>query len=529
MSLTTFPFFMFILLGTIIYYLVPQKFRWLILLALSCYFYVSSGLISLIYILVSIITVWFAALLIDKITVNTSAKIKSIRDTISKEEKKAIKHKAKVQKKWTVATAIIINVGILFVVKYYNVILDGTSSLFGNDVSGFRLSSLIVPLGISFYSFQSIGYLLDVYGDKYKPEKNLARYALFISFFPQLIQGPIGRFDHMKEEFEKEKSLDFDSIKCALILMLWGYFKKLVIANRLAPLVDNMFNNPGQNPGWMAIVGVLAYSIQQYCDFSGGIDIITGVAELFGINLAKNFKRPYFSKSLAEFWRRWHISLGTWMRDYIFYPMAMSNTMNKISKFCAEKINKRAYVIVQMVICNITVFLIVGFWHGAQMHYIIWGLYNGVVIALGSIMEPYIKKWRDKHGITEKTTWFIIVSILWTFMLVNIGWFFDRSATVADSFKMIKSIFVNFGLSDFSISSLSGWGLNIKDYFKVAYGVILLFAVSLIEEVKGISVRESIVKSKKLIQWPILYILIFTLIAFATNPEGAEAFMYAQF
>lgn len=529
MSLTSASFFIFILIGMIIYYLIPRRFQWIVLLGLSAVFYLSSGVTSIIFITFSIVTVWVAGRILKKISSVASAKIKEGKETLSLNDKKLIRKKAASSKKTVMAITLILNFGILFVSKYYNFLVDGACNIWGDSLGAYRLSSLIVPLGLSFYTFQSAAYLLDIYWDKIEPEENIARYALFISFFPQLIQGPIGRYSHLSKQLNSEHEFDYNSVKSALILMLWGYFKKLVLANRLAPLVDEVFDNPGSHTGIIVIVAVLAYSVQQYCDFSGGIDVIMGVAELFGIKLTENFKRPYFSRSLAEFWRRWHISLGAWMRDYVFYPLAMTKFVDKISKFCAKKFSERSYVIAQMTICNIAVFLLVGIWHGPEMHYVIWGLYNGIVIAIGAIMEPVITNFREKRGIKDNSLGFIIVSILWTFLIVNFGWFFDRSSTVSGAFTLIKSVLTNFGLSDFGLSSLSGLGLNIKDYCKVAYGVILLFGVSLTEEIKGISVREKIVSSKRWIQWPIIYILIFTFAAFAVSTEGTTAFMYAQF
>ena len=192
--------------------------------------------------------------------------------------------------------------------------------------------NLVLPLGISFYTFQSMGYLIDVSNGKYPAEKNPFRFALFVSFFPQLIQGPIARYDQLGAQLAAEHRFDMTNIHRGLLLMLWGFFKKKVIADRALILVNEVFGNQAQYGGAVIVVGVLFYSLQQYCDFSGGIDLVAGIAELFGIRLAPNFKRPYFSVSLGDFWRRWHISLGAWMRDYVFYPFALTRPMAKLSK-----------------------------------------------------------------------------------------------------------------------------------------------------------------------------------------------------
>lgn len=300
-----------------VYHLCPAKIRWVVLLLASYGFYASRSLAGLPFILATTGTTWLAALAIARIGESGKARLKAAE----KERKKAIRAAARRRQRAVMLAALLLNFGLLAVLKY----TDDVRGWFGASPLG-----LLLPLGISFYTFQSMGYLLDVYNGKYAPQKNLARFALFVSFFPQLIQGPIGRYDQLEKQLEGGGQVD---VPRAFLLMLWGLAKKMVIADRALPMVSAVFDAPGGTwGGAMAVVGVLAYSVQQYCDFSGGIDLVAGIAELFGIRLAENFRRPYFAVSLGDFWRRWHISLGAWMRDYIFYPFALSRPVSRLSK-----------------------------------------------------------------------------------------------------------------------------------------------------------------------------------------------------
>ncbi len=508
MSLLSFRYLVFVAAGLLIYYLIPKKFRWIVLLVMSVGFYASAGVFALIFVGVSILSVWAAALFFGKVDSKTKALLKG--EEIDK--RKAIKNQQQKKKRVLLWSVLILNLGVLFLMKYCPKPID-----------------LIVPLGLSFYTFQSIGYLVDVYWKKAEPEKNLAKYACFILFFPQIVQGPIGRFEQLHHQLMEGHDFQFNQIKRALLLILWGIFKKMVIANRLVRLVDYVFDEPSGHSGTMVVVAVLAYSVQQYADFSGGIDLVTGVAELFGIELAPNFKRPYFSSSLTEFWHRWHISLGSWMRDYVFYPLAMTKTMDRLCKCFSKRFGTKVYTWIQMFICNVVVFLLVGVWHGADLHYVFWGLYNGIIIAIESVVKPIAEARRVQKGIQDVSLPRKLMAIAGTFLIVNFGWFFDRSMTLQNAGIMIRNLFTKLHPFQFSFSLLKGFGLVQEDYYIVAIGVLTLFLVSLWEEMKDESIRDKLLQMPIAVRWLVCYLYIFAIIAFATTSEGATAFMYAQF
>ena len=310
--------------------------------------------------------------------------------------------------------------GILAFFKY--------NGLLGGVLHGWR--AVAMPLGISFYTFQAISYLIDQYNGKYPAERNFLHFLLFVSWFPQLLQGPIGRYDKLRSQFFRENHWDGDRIKRALLLILFGLMKKYAIADMLVGSISSVLDGDiSRLPGSLVVFAILLYSAQQYADFSGGIDIISGVSLLFGIELAPNFRQPYFSTSLGDFWRRWHISLGAWMRDYLFYPFALLKPMQNFGRWCTKHMGKNGKHFGRVLpagIANLVVFFVVGIWHGPQLHYVLWGLYNGMVIALSDLTEPFWKHLAAKLRMNTESRGFHVFRIVRTFVIVNIGWYFDR-------------------------------------------------------------------------------------------------------
>lgn len=533
MSLVSFQFILFISVGCIIYYLVPKKIQWIVLLFLSYCFYLSGGRGTVVYILVTTITVWGCGILLEYIDQNLQARMIQEAASLGKEGKKAIKAKSNTQRRFLFWGVLIVNFGILAYLKYANFFVNNINRLLGaiggNQIP--QLSDLILPLGISFYTFQTISYLIDIYWGRIKAEKNILHFALYVSFFPQIVQGPISRYQQLAVQFYEKHEFDLRKMESAALLMLWGYFKKMVISNRAIAIVNAVFDFPENYGGAITVFAVLVYSLQQYADFSGGIDIITGVAELFGIELTKNFKRPYFSTSLADFWRRWHISLGAWMRDYVFYPLAMTKGMGRLRRFVKARYGEEIAKVCPGAICNIVVFLIVGLWHGAHWHCIVWGLYNGIILAISTLMEPFFVKVRTWCHVEDKSIKGVykLFCIFRTFIIVNFGWFFDR-AQLSNAAIMIKNVFTNFCISELSGKNVAVFGLIKRDYIFLLIAAIIIFAVSLFQEKKNCSVREFILNKPLVIRWSLLYAFIFFFVMGAVLLGGTKGdFMYAQF
>ena len=359
MSLFSLQFVVLLGITLLVYYIAPKKYQWIALLAASMIFYVFSGVVNLLFIGITSLSTWIAGRMMFRFTLEFKEAKK--KEGISKEQKKELKAVLTRKKKRTLLLVLLINFGILAYLKYWQVLYDGIWQMLHPDRGAVSLG-LLLPLGLSFYTFQSMGYLIDQYRDSGEGEKNFFKFLLFVSFFPQLIQGPINRFGQMKPQ-----SFCWEKAKHALFLMLFGLLKKYAIADLLSGTVAAILDAPGSDmPGSVIVAGILMYSAQQYADFSGGIDLVLGIAELFGIEMMPNFRQPYFAVSLADFWRRWHISLGAWMRDYVFYPFALTKAMQRLGKWGIRNLGKHVGRVLPACIGNVLVFFIVGIWHGAE-------------------------------------------------------------------------------------------------------------------------------------------------------------------
>ena len=524
MSLFTLIAFAF--LCAALYYICPLRLRWILLLLVSYGYYAYCGLSALPYILTTTLSTWAGALLIGRVGEQSKAYLREHKAELDAAQKKAHKANARSRQRALFFAVLLLNFGILAVLKYMSPLLSWGASLAGKTAPALNL---LLPLGISFYTFQSMGYLIDVYNGKYAPEKNPARFALFVSFFPQLIQGPIARFDQLAHQLYEPHRFDLGNIERGALLMLWGFFKKKVIADRALPLVEQVFGNQSQYGGAVIVVGVLFYSLQQYTDFSGGIDMVTGIAQLFGIELAPNFKRPYFSVSLGDFWRRWHISLGGWMRDYVFYPFALTKPMARMSKSLKKHIHPQVARALPAALGNVLVFLLVGIWHGAQMNYVLWGLYNGLILAFTSLVEPAYKKMNERLPRLTASKGFHVFRILRTFLVVNIGWYFDRCVRASDAFQMLHKTFFSFNSWQLFDGTLDNLGLAAKDYRILLIATLILFAVSLLQE-RGVKIRDGLFSMPLALRWVILYAFMFFVLATFGGSNVANAgLMYAVF
>ena len=508
MSLISMEFLIFVGIAVIGYYLIPKRFQWIWLLIFSYIYYASSGIKILFFLLYTTITTYGTGRLLDRVN-----------------HKELPRNEAKSRKRRILIGCLLLNFGMLAVLKYTNFAIENVNAIFH---AGISFQKLILPLGISFYTFQSMGYIIDVYWGKYEAEKNPFRVALFVSFFPQLLQGPIGRFDRLARQLYEQHSFDLLKAQYALQLMLWGFFKKLVLADRAAVVVNQVFQNYTQYSGVTNIVAVLMYSIQLYMDFSGGMDVVMGVAALFGVELDQNFKRPYFATSITDFWHRWHITLGTWMKDYIFYPVSLSKWMGKFGKWSKKAFGKKTGRVVPICVANIIVFLVVGIWHGAAWKYIAYGLYNGLIIAVSSLLAPLYQKGFEKFHINPKSGAWHVVQILRTFLLVNISWYFDMAVSLSAAFAMMKSTVTGFSLATLTDGSLMMLGLDKLDYMILAIGCLVVFLISFLKE-RGIQIRESLGRKPLVIRWAVYGMLVFGIPMFGYVMTTTGGFIYAQF
>lgn len=529
MSFTTLHFFLFLAMGVLIYYLLPKKLQWVWLLVLSYLYYFTFSIKTSVFLIFTTVVTYTGGILLTRMNESSKAYLAANKETLDRAAKKAYKEKVKKNKRRVVVAMLLLCFGLLGVVKYLNFVIENIDALVLAVGHGqyFEPVNIILPLGISFYTFQSISYIIDVYQGKYSAEKNIFKYALFVSFFPQLLQGPIGRFDRLAHQLYEGRSFSLKAAEFGLQRILWGCFKKMVLADRVAGFVTTVFGNYTEYGGWYNLVAVLLYCVQLYADFSGGIDIVIGTAEIFGIRMDENFRQPFFSKSIGEFWRRWHITLGAWMKDYIFYPFSLSKQMNSFGKWCKKHIGGHAGKAMPICLANLLIFFVVGIWHGAAWKYIAYGMYNGIIIAVSSLLEPLYAKGFEKTKIHKESKAWTVVQIIRTFILVNIGWYFDMAVSFSAALVMMKETFTKMSMSQFTGTAFLELGMGRRDFLIVLAGCIIIFIVSLLKE-RGVAVREAIAAKPLIVRWAVWYAFIVIIFIFAYTGDGS-AFIYANF
>lgn len=448
---------------------------------------------------------------------------------LSKDEKKIVKNNTKRNAKMVLILGISVDLGILLYLKYANFFLDNLHIFFRKV--DYQKLNLFLPLGISFYTLQAIGYLFDVFRKKYPAERNPIRFLLFMSWFPQIIQGPIARYDQIADQLYKGHSFDFQRLGYGIQLMLWGWFKKLVIADRIALVVPNIIGKPGIHQGLIIFFAFALYGIQVYTDFSGGMDIARGFSQVIGIELKLNFNQPYFSRSIEEFWRRWHITLGSWMRDYVFYPLSLSKTFGNIGKKARKifgiNIGKKVPSFLSMFI----VYFLVGFWHGSSYKYIAYGLWNSIFIMSSIMLTGVYEKTRNLLGFSQESFTYRVFQIFRTFIIVTLGRYFSGAATFKDAIRFYNNTFINWqDLSFILDGTLKNLGLDTANWFLLAAALLFLLLTDFLHE-RGYHIRESISKQHILFRWIIYAAAILAILIFGIyGPNyNAAAFIYAQF
>ena len=531
MLFTSYEFLFFLFSCFVLYYVIPKKYQWILLLIASYGFYFSAGPTYPLFLFATTVITYVTALFIEKKKKEEKEYLKlHSKEFSSREEKKAFKQKkAKVRRRIMLA-GLLLCLGILGVFKYTDFVIDNINSilyLFDGEQELGHLD-LLLPMGLSFYTFQSLGYLLDVYWEKVEAQKSFPKYMLFVSFFPQLIQGPISRYSNLAESLYKEHSFDKKEVVFGLERILWGYFKKLVVADTILTAVTMIIGDEYYNGAWV-LVGMIFYGIQLYADFTGGIDITIGIAQVFGIHLQENFIRPYFSKNITEYWRRWHISMGSWFRDYIFYPMSISKSMNTLAQTCKKRFGKNIAKRVPVYITTMVTWFATGIWHGASWNFIMWGVMNGVIILISGELEPLYEKFHNTFPNLKKKKVFQAFQIIRTFLLMGSLRLFDCYRDVSMTFAMFISMFKDFDLSVLTIEEFLYLGLTVPQYIIVFCGVVLMFLVSMAG--RDGSVREKIAKKPYIVRYAIFTTLFFLVILFGSYGVGYDAsqFIYNQF
>lgn len=466
----------------------------MLLLVASCYFYMAFIPKYILILFATIIVNYFAGLYIE----NGNQKRKNI----------------------ILAICIIINVSILGFFKYFNFFAENINAFAVAVNWNYSLSFLqiILPIGLSFHTFQALSYVIEVYRGKQKPEKHLGIYALYVMYYPQLVAGPIERPQNLLHQFKEEKIFNAVMVTEGLKRMTWGFFKKTVVADHLAIIVNVVYANPQGFDGPTLIMATVFFAFQLYCDFSGYSDIAVGASQVMGIKLMENFERPYFSKSVAEFWRRWHISLSTWLRDYVYYPLALS---------VKRPTRMKLYIV------TLVTFLLSGLWHGAAWNYVVMGVWFGFCIVLAEILKKYRSRLFTFLQVNIQSKVFLYCEVFFTFCLVCIGWVFFRAEKLTDAFYIISHF--SSGMGTFMAHSYNYYtwknlfslqGIITKADFIIAIaGVSIFILVDLVERTS--SFWTTIARAPVYVRWFIYYVFIFSIITFGSF--GAQDFIYFQF
>lgn len=498
MLFNSIEFLIFFPIVVLVYFVIPKKIKQLWLLVVSYYFYMCWNAKYALLILASTVITYASGLLIEKVK-NSSYEMT----------------KQMVLKKWIVAGSLVINLGMLFYFKYINFALSILMDAFAKIHIQLNIPvfDVILPVGISFYTFQALSYTMDVYRDEIYAEKNFFRYALFVSFFPQLVAGPIERSKKLLRQLAVPKRFCFEDAREGLLLMLWGFFLKIVLADRIAIFVDTVYGNFSTYSGAYLVVATMLFAIQIYCDFAGYSTIAMGSAKVLGIGLMENFDAPYLSTSVSEFWRRWHISLTSWFRDYLYIPLGGSRK-GTIRKY----INK------------MIVFLVSGLWHGAAFSFVAWGGLNGLYQVIGEVLQPIRDKVVSVLHLNRKSLGHRLIHIVGTFILVDFSWIFFRASRFKEAFEIIKSMVTVKNPWVLFDGSLYECGLDEKNFRLMLLGIVILFFADFCKR-NGVKIREVIVRQDYWFRWLFIAFAISAILTFGIwGPNYNEAnFIYFQF
>lgn len=487
MLFNSIQFMFFFPIVTILYFLIPHKFRWILLLISSCIFYMAFIPLYILILAITIIIDYFAGIYIED----------------SKDK----------TRKLFLIISIISTCLVLFIFKYFNFFNESFSSVakFFNLNYPINTLNIILPIGLSFHTFQSLSYVIEVYRGKQKAERHFGIYSLYVMFYPQLVAGPIERPQNLLHQFREKHIFEYERITDGLKLMAWGMFKKVVIADRLSISVNYIYENPTEFNGLALIIATIFFAFQIYCDFSGYSDIAIGSAQVMGFKLMNNFNRPYFSKSISEFWKRWHISLSTWFKDYLYISLGG----NKVSKWRWQ--------------FNLFfTFLISGLWHGANWTFIIWGALNGFYLVFSIWTKEIREKISIKTGLSKSPKIKEGLEILITFLLICFSWIFFRAKTVSDAWYISTHLFFeieNIFSLDYLIKTISNLGLGKLDFLVAVLSIIFMEFIHLLQN--SYSIRNILKKQHFLIRWFTYYALIFSIIIFGVF--GKNDFIYFQF
>ena len=507
----------------LVYSAAPKSWKKYALLLISLGFFVLVSGVLVIFLLLTVLSIWLFGQWLDAIRRQRDAAVKAAEKT----QRKAIKHTYLIRSRLVLGLAAVMHIGTLLVLKYSGFFMENVNLLFG---SALPVPQFALPIGISFFTLQAFSYLFDVYRGTLEADRNIFRLALFVSFFPQIVEGPICRYSQTAQALWDVKGITYENLTFGLQRFLYGMMKKLVVADRLNAFIDAVFSGYAELQGGVIAIAAVCYTIQLYMDFSGAMDAVTGVGQIFGIVMPENFRQPFFSRTVSEFWTRWHISLGGWFRDYIFYPVSISKPVKNWTTAIRKRFGTHWGSVAAAGIALFCVWSCNGLWHGAAWSYIFFGMYHFTLIFTGNLAAPLTKKFHERFRIQPDSLPFRLFQTFRTCILVVIGELFFRAEGLKAGLQMFGRIVTDFRFSSVNVQLLDSLSIDVQDFLIVGVTLIIVFLVSFLKE-RGVNIRRTLQDKPVALRWALLYALIFYIIIFGAYGKGYVPVnpMYANF
>lgn len=528
MILTSLAFIIFCIAVVSGFYILPYKIRWAWVLAANLVFYLSAGAAQVIFIIIAACITWAGSQFMERNIQREKVELKKAAG-LAREDRKKIKQEGERKRKRILFIMLMLVLGQLAILKYNKGFLGNIGQLFQALPLG---QGIAAPLGISFYSLFCIGYCIDVYRGQYSAEKNFLKYFTTVTFFPCISQGPFERYGHLSGQLFSDKKFQLCQVIFGAELMLWGFFKKMVVADNIAPFVKTVFGEyPGEGYGGLFVItAVFCYAIQIYADFSGYMDIVLGLCQTMGIDLVQNFNTPYFSRSIPEFWRRWHMSLGSWFKDYIFYSVLRSQWCQSLTKKAGKFFPRAVSVNIATSAALLINWLLIGFWHGLEWKFIVYNMYFGLVMVLGVWMKPIYGKASTKLGDIWHPFFYKLFQTARTFLAVCFAYVLLCSENIRGFLFHLKEILCFPNPQGFFSYRLFALGISRAGAAMLFLAVMLLFFVEALHR-KGHSIRAGLAKQNIIVRWMLIFGLIYAVILFGAygSDYDTSSFIYQAF
>ena len=500
-------------LALLCYQIVPRRIRRYVLLLMNLCFIFYFSRKGSVFIVLSALSIYGAGLWIEKL----SRQQKQAVAGLERSARKALKQQYTKKQRRVLALAVVFNIGILLVLKYAGFFMTNVYAVLGK--SDGIIPRFMQPIGLSFYTMSAVSYVTDVYRGQIEADHDLVRLALFLSFFPTIMEGPICRYSDTAVSINEARRIRYEDLTRGAQRIVWGLAKKLIVADRLNNLIKTVFLHYDRYDGTVMALAAILYTVQLYMEFSGTIDAVIGTGEIFGVRIPENFRQPFFSVSISDFWARWHITLGTWFRDYIYYPVSMSGPLKQLTMKSRKKLGNYYGPMLSGLIALFAVWLANGLWHGSAWSFIFFGMYHFALLMVGRLCEPGIVRLLQWLHIDRDCKAYRAFRIVRTAVLVMIGELFFRAHGLRAGFAMFGRLCTSFQMRTLLDGTLLTLGMDIKDYVIIALFLLLVLWVGIQHE-KGVSLRDQIAARPVALRWTLYYALLLAVVIFGAYGPG---------